>query len=222
MTRVKGAVHALKRRRNVLKMAKGYQFGRSTKEKQAKEALFHAGNHAFNDRRKKKGNFRSLWNIRINAAVRPHGMSYSRFIDALTKKDIQLDRKTLSTFAMEQPEVFERIVNEVKDGTPAKKVAEKQQSEPKKKTASASKADAKPDDLTKVEGIGPKISETLIAAGVTTFAKLSKTDAAKISEIITDVRGNHVTDTWPKQAELAAEGKWDELKKWQDELDGGK
>jgi large subunit ribosomal protein L21 len=73
-----------------------------------------------------------------------------------------------------------------------------------------------------IEGIGPKIAETLTAAGIATFAELAKTDAAKIAEIISDVRGNHVTDTWPAQAQLAADGKWDELKKWQDELDGGK
>lgn len=85
----------------------------------------------------------------------------------------------------------------------------------------AKKATATADDLKKVEGIGPKIAETLNAAGITTFAELAKTDAAKISEIIADVRGNHVTDTWPAQAKLAAEGKWDELKKWQDELNGG-
>ncbi len=85
----------------------------------------------------------------------------------------------------------------------------------------AKKAKAKADDLKKVEGIGPKIAETLIAAGVATFAELAKLDSAKIDEIISDVRGNHVTDTWPKQAQLAADGKWDELQKWQDELDGG-
>jgi len=101
----------------------------------------------------------------------------------------------------------------------AKKVEEK--AAPVAPKAKAKKASAKGDDLKKVEGIGPKIAETLNNAGISTFAELAKTDAAKISEIIADVRGNHVTDTWPKQAELAAEGKWDELQKWQDELDGG-
>ncbi len=86
----------------------------------------------------------------------------------------------------------------------------------------ATKVSGKPDDLKKVEGIGPKIAATLNEAGITTFAELAKTKPAKISEIIAGVRGNHVPDTWPKQAKLAAEGKWEELKKWQDELDGGK
>ena len=101
-------------------------------------------------------------------------------------------------------------------------VKAKKEAAPKAAAAKKAPAKAKADDLKKIEGIGPKIAETLKAAGVDTFAKLAKTDAAKISEIIAEVRGNHVTDTWPKQAEMAAEGKWDELKKWQDELDGGK
>ncbi len=96
-----------------------------------------------------------------------------------------------------------------------KKTETKAKAEPKKATVKA-------DDLKKIEGIGPKIAETLIAAGIATFADLSKAKPTEISEIIADVRGNHVTDTWPKQAKLAADGKWDELKKWQDELDGGK
>ncbi len=78
------------------------------------------------------------------------------------------------------------------------------------------------DDLTKVEWIGPKTSEALVAGWVKTFADLSKKTPEEVSEIIAEVKGSHITDTWPKQAEMAAEGKWDELKKWQDELDGGK
>lgn len=103
------------------------------------------------------------------------------------------------------------------------KKAEPKKEAPKKEApkAAAPAADAKPDDLTKVEGIGPKIAETLNAAGVTSFAALAKKSPAEISEIIAEVRGKHVTDTWPKQAEMAAAGQWDELKKWQDELDGG-
>lgn len=106
--------------------------------------------------------------------------------------------------------------------------------EPKAKVetkAAAPKAEAKPaakkatgkaDDLKKIEGIGPKIASTLVEAGIATFADLAKAKPEAISEIIASVRGNHVTDTWPAQAKLAADGKWDELKKWQDELDGGK
>ena len=101
-----------------------------------------------------------------------------------------------------------------------KKVAVK--AEAPKKAAPKKAATKKADDLKKVEGIGPKIAETLVNSGISTFAELAKSTPEKIAEIISDVRGNHVTDTWPAQAKLAADGKWDELKKWQDELDGGK
>ncbi len=98
--------------------------------------------------------------------------------------------------------------------------ATEKKAEPKK-TSTKKSTTKKGDDLKKIEGIGPKIAETLAEAGISTFAELAKTDAAKIAEIIADVRGNHVTDTWPKQAKLAADGKWDELKELQDKLDGG-
>ncbi|PIB38067.1 50S ribosomal protein L21 [Maribacter sp. 4G9] len=125
--------------------------------------------------------------------------------------------------------VIESIVAKgAKKAEPAKKEEKptaKKEAPVEKSVASkpkAAKAKATADDLKKVEGIGPKIAETLNAAGITTFAELAKSTPEKIAEIIADVRGNHVTDTWPAQAKLAAEGKWDELKKWQDELDGGK
>ena len=109
MTRVKGGQNALKRRRNVLSMTKGYRFGRSTKERQAKEAIFHAGTYAFAHRRDKKSDKRRLWQVQINAAVRSLGMSYSKFIDALKKANIEVDRKILSDIASAKPETFKRI-----------------------------------------------------------------------------------------------------------------
>lgn len=114
MTRVKGAKTALKRRRDILKRVKGFKWGRSTKERQAREALMHAGERAFGDRRKKKGAFRRLWQTRINASVRPHGYSYSKFIGDLKKKGIELDRKVLSEIAKDRPKAFERVVGEIK------------------------------------------------------------------------------------------------------------
>ncbi|QSH39282.1 50S ribosomal protein L20 [Candidatus Kaiserbacteria bacterium] len=114
MARVKRGTTSLKTRRNVLKRVKGYQFGRSKKERQAREAIAHAGNHAFAHRRKKKGDFRQLWTVKLNAALRPLGITYSRFIDVLNKKNVKLDRKVLSQIAHEQPETFQRIVETVK------------------------------------------------------------------------------------------------------------
>lgn len=98
----------------MLKQVKGYRFGRSTKEKQAHEAIFHAGAHAFAHRRDKKNDFRKLWEIKINAAVRPLGMSYSKFIGAMKKKGVGLDRKILANLAEHNPEVFAKVVEQVK------------------------------------------------------------------------------------------------------------
>lgn len=112
MTRVKRGVGAAKRRRNVLKQTKGFRWQRSKKERAAKEALLHAYTHSFNDRRKKKGEFRMLWNIKINAGARLHGLSYSRLIASLKKSDIKLDRKILAALAEHHPLVFESIIQE--------------------------------------------------------------------------------------------------------------
>ncbi len=114
MARVKRGVTKLKRRRNVLAQTKGYRFGRSTKERTAKEAIRHAGAHAFRHRRAKKREFRNLWTLRINAAVRPLGFSYSRFIDTLKKGNVTIDRKSLATLAKDYPETFTRLVEEIK------------------------------------------------------------------------------------------------------------
>ena len=114
MTRVKKGVNALKSRKNVLKQVKGYRFGRSTKEKQATEAIFHAGAYAFAHRRDKKGEIRRLWNVHISSALKPLGLSYSKFIGALKKKNITVDRKILADLAATQPETFARIVAQAK------------------------------------------------------------------------------------------------------------
>lgn len=114
MTRVKKGVHALKRRRSVLKQTKGMRHGRSTKERQAKEALLHAGNYSFAHRKDKKSHNRKLWNIKINAGARELGMSYSKLIGALKKKDILVDRKILSDLAQNHPKTFARILESIK------------------------------------------------------------------------------------------------------------
>lgn len=113
MTRIKGATHALKRRRSILSLAKGYRNGRSTKESQAREAVLHAGNHAFAHRRDRKNDFRKLWNVKINAAVRPLGTTYSKFINTLKIKNILLDRKILAQLAEFQPTIFTSVVNQI-------------------------------------------------------------------------------------------------------------
>tara|TARA_Y100000310_G_C20666445_1_gene807757 strand:- start:919 stop:1266 length:348 start_codon:yes stop_codon:yes gene_type:complete len=110
MSRIKRGTTSLKRRRNVLKEAKGYRFGRSTKERQAKEAVTHAGAHALAHRRKKKRVFRKLWNIKISAGATQEGISYSKLIGALKKKNIELNRKVLSEMAEQKPEAFKEVI----------------------------------------------------------------------------------------------------------------
>lgn len=114
MTRVKKGVHALKRRRSVLKQAKGFRHGRGSKERQAKDALLHAGSYSFAHRKDKKSHNRKLWNIKINAGARELGMSYSKLLGALTKKNILINRKMLSHFAEYHPKTFARILENVK------------------------------------------------------------------------------------------------------------
>ena len=114
MPRVKRGTIAHKKREKLLRYAKGFRWGRKSKERAAKEALLHAWTNAFRDRKRKKREFRALWNIKINAGVRQHGLSYSRFINALTKKQIVLDRKILADLAEHEPKIFERIVSLVK------------------------------------------------------------------------------------------------------------
>lgn len=114
MARVKRGVGSNKKRKNTLKYAKGYKWGRKNKFRLAKDALAHAWTYAFRDRKTKKRNFRQLWNIKINTACRSLGTNYSQFINNLKKKNIQLDRKVLADLAEHNPKIFEEIVKKSK------------------------------------------------------------------------------------------------------------
>jgi large subunit ribosomal protein L20 len=114
MTRVKKGVNALKSRKNILAKVKGYRHGRGTKERQANEAIMHAGTYAFAHRKDKKGDFRRLWNVRISAILKESGLSYSKFISMLKKKNVALDRKILAGLAEHNPETFKKILESVK------------------------------------------------------------------------------------------------------------
>ncbi len=103
-----------KRRKNILAQTKGYRLDHKSKERVAKVAIKHAGVHAFRDRKTKKRLYRQLFSIRINAASREAGMSYSQLIGALKKSNIALDRKSLSELAKDYPETFGRVLQQVK------------------------------------------------------------------------------------------------------------
>lgn len=114
MPRVKRGVMHVKGRKNLLKKVKGYKWGRKNLIRLASTAQTKAGAHAFVDRRKKKRNNRGLWQIKINAFVREHDISYSRFIDALKKNNIELDRKVLADLAVNNKKVLANIIEEIK------------------------------------------------------------------------------------------------------------
>lgn len=114
MPRVKRGTTHVKKRRKLLKAVKGYKWGRKNLIKLAKTARTKAGAHAFVDRRKKKRTMRALWQIKISALVRENGLSYSRFIDALKKNNIALDRKVLADLAEHNPDIFTAVVNKIK------------------------------------------------------------------------------------------------------------
>lgn len=111
--RVKTGVVRHRRHKKLRKGNKGYRGPRRTTIKGAKQAAMKAGQHAYRDRRKKKRVFRALWIVRLNAAVREQGISYSRFIKGLKDKNIQIDRKALSELAIHEPDAFVAIVKQV-------------------------------------------------------------------------------------------------------------
>ena len=146
MTRVKNSVTTKARHKKVLKAAKGYFGSKHRLYKTAKEQLMHSGQYAFRDRRQKKRDFRKLWITRINAACRENEISYSRFIEGLSKAGVEVNRKMLSEIAIADPKAFAELVKTAKKGLEGKVSAAKVES---KKEVEVVKASAKKE--TKVE-----------------------------------------------------------------------
>jgi large subunit ribosomal protein L20 len=119
MARVKRGVTSHAKHKKVLKQAKGYFGRRKNTIRIAKQAVEKANQYAFRDRKRRKRTFRALWIQRINAAVRPFGLNYSKFIDGLAKSGLQIDRKVLSDLAIREPAAFEAIVQKAKSALPA-------------------------------------------------------------------------------------------------------
>lgn len=119
MARVKRSVHAKKKRREVLRKAKGYYGSRSRRYRVAKEQLLHSGQYAYRDRRDRKGQFRRLWIARIGAGARQNGLSYSQLIHGLSKAGVDLDRKALADLAVHDPAAFGQLVGTAKDALAA-------------------------------------------------------------------------------------------------------
>src|SRR4051794_14765870 len=119
MARVKRAVHAAKKRREVLDQASGYRGQRSRLYRKAKEQMLHSLNYAYRDRRARKGEFRQLWIQRINAAARANGMTYNRFVQGLKAAGIEVDRKNLAELAVSDPKAFAALVELARAAVPA-------------------------------------------------------------------------------------------------------
>ncbi len=115
MSRVKRGVIHTKKRKKIMRLAKGFRGGRSKLFTQASEALKKSLSTSYKDRRRRKRDFRKLWIIRINAAVRERGISYSKFIRGMREANINLNRKVLSELAIRNPQEFTRLVEEVKE-----------------------------------------------------------------------------------------------------------
>ena len=114
MTRVKGGITTKRKHKKTLTLAKGYWMSRSKQIKKAKEAVLHADAYSYAGRKARKRDFRTLWIVRLNAAVREAGLSYSKFINLLKTKNVGIDRKILSQIAIDHPTVFTKIVEKVR------------------------------------------------------------------------------------------------------------
>jgi large subunit ribosomal protein L20 len=164
MTRVKGGTVARARRKKVLKEAKGYFGSKHRLYRTAHEQLMHSGQYAFRDRRQKKREFRKLWIARINAACKENEITYSRFINGLTKAGVTINRKMLSEVAIDSPETFKDLVVIAKDALNGKTY-----------TPKVSKAEAKKEEVVEVKAE----KKTTAKKTTTTKAKTTKSDTEK-------------------------------------------
>ena len=179
MTRVKNGVTTKKRHKKVLKAAKGYFGSKHRLYKTAKEQLMHSGQYAFRDRKQKKRDFRKLWITRINAACRENEISYSRFIEGLSKAGVEVNRKMLSEIAINDPASFAEIVKTAKAGLEGKVKAEVKEvkNEVVKANAKAEKKAAKKEeavDLTKLTVA--ELKEMASEKGIEGAAKMKKAE----------------------------------------------
>lgn len=143
MARVKGGNVAKNRRRKVLKSAKGYFGSKHRLYKTAQEQTFHSGKYAYRDRKQNKRNFRKLWITRINAGVRPYGLSYSKFINGLNIAGIEINRKMLSELAINEPETFKSLVETSKKALDGNVASAKTDVKVEAKDAKSKKEDKK-------------------------------------------------------------------------------
>jgi len=170
MARVKGGTVSKNRRRKVLKEAKGYFGSKHRLYKTAQEQLFHSGAYAYRDRKQNKRNFRKIWITRINAACRENEISYSKFINGLTKAGIEINRKMLSEMAIEDPKSFTTLVNTAKKALEGKVEKVKEET---KETKTISKNDLSNKNLTELKALAKE-------KGVKGYSTMKKDELLKV------------------------------------------
>jgi large subunit ribosomal protein L20 len=179
MARAARSIHARKKRRKVLKQAKGYRGTKNSSYKRAKEQVWKSGVYAYVGRKQRKRDFRSLWIQRINAGVREHGLSYSQFIHGLHLAGMDLDRKILADLAATEPAAFGAVVSQAKNalnGEPAPRRVESDEVEATE--AAERKAEELDVDLSQVEGTGSE-GNILVEDVENTAGDVKATDAAR-------------------------------------------
>ena len=178
MARVKNGAVTKARHKKVLKEAKGYFGSKHRLYKTAKEQLMHSGQYAFRDRKQKKRDFRKLWITRINAACRQNDISYSRFIEGLTKAGVEINRKMLSEIAINDPKMFTELVKTAKDGK-AGKIQPASEVAGKEVTIGAAKTTKKETKKEEVKEEKPVKKATTTKKETTKKAETTKTTTAK-------------------------------------------
>ena len=201
MARVKNGAVTKARHKKVLKEAKGYFGSKHRLYKTAKEQLMHSGQYAFRDRKQKKRDFRKLWITRINAACRQNDISYSRFIEGLTKAGVEINRKMLSEIAINDPKAFTELVKVAKDGK-AGKIKGATEVAGSEVTIGGKKATAKKE--TKKAEVKEEKKETTKKAPAKKEAKAEKVDYSKmtVAELKEEAAKKKISVTGMKKAEI--------------------
>lgn len=209
MPRATNSPASRRRRKRVLEQAKGYFGNKSKLYRYATDAVDHALQYAYRDRRAKKRDWRSLWIVRINAACRAQGMSYSRFIEGITAAGIKLDRRMLADYAARDEAAFNVLIAQSREALKGK----------------AKPPVVDPTDLEQIEGVGAKVKRLLAVAGFKTFSDVAAASVDQLKQVVAAAGARfRMMDptTWPEQAALAAKGDWDGLDALKAQLKGGR
>lgn len=238
MSRTKTGFVRRRWHKKLIKKVKGQWGTRGSLHRRSNEALIKSLWYAYRDRRARKRDMRRLWIIRINAAARLNGLSYSKLMYGLKQANVIIDRKMLADVAVRDPQTFTKIVaislqHPVPTGgavaeAPVRAAAVRAEApakaEPKAKASKAAKAEG--DVLTKIEGLGPKSAEALNKAGITTYAQIAAASPEDLFRIVKEEGGVNIvagqTNTWPKQAQLLVDGDLEAFKAYTDRLVGGR